>query len=148
MATQYTAGITQGQVWTAAIANQIGAASESYTPTVSNLPTSAVVGRYIRIQNLITVYASATASGAATGTISISLPTSTDANIRNSWNAVTGVALAYDLSANAWQFGVIQPGTSSVAFSFLPTPAFYAAAVPFVWANGDVLTFSITYLGA
>lgn len=147
MATQYTAGLTTGQVLTAATMNSIGAAAESYTPTVTNLPTSAVSGRYIRVNNHVTVFVKITASGAATGTISVSLPTNTNATTRD-WNGAAGVALAYDFSANAWQFGVIQLSTNTVSFSNFPTPTFYNATVPFTWANTDQIIFTITYLAA
>ncbi len=75
MATQYTAGITQGQVWTAAIANQIGAAWETWTPTISTTAGTITTGvtnyaRYGRIQNLVygafsyTITTAGTAAGA------------------------------------------------------------------------------------
>ena len=44
MATQYTAGITQGQAWTAAIANQIGATQETWAPTWTAATTNPAIG--------------------------------------------------------------------------------------------------------
>lgn len=148
MATQYTAGITQGQAWTAAIANQIGAAAESYTPTVTGLPTSSLVGRYIQVNNHVTVFVSMTASGAATANIAVTLPTSTNSSTRTLWQGASGQCLAYDVSANAWQFGTIQLSTNAVQFSQLPTPTYYGVGTPFIWANGDILNFTLTYLAA
>lgn len=147
MATQWTAGLSALTPLPAATLNTIGAAAESYTPTVTNLPTSSAVGRYIRVNNHVTVFVRLVASGAATGTISVSLPTNTNVESRQ-WNGAAGVVLATDVSVNVWQFGVIQIGTNTVSFSVLPGPAFYNATVPFTWANNDVLTFTITYLAA
>lgn len=72
MATQYTAGITQGQAWTAAIANQIGAVWETWTPTVTSssgtITSSTVnVARYARIQQIIYAYVDVTVTNNGTG---------------------------------------------------------------------------------
>ena len=72
MATQYTAGIVQGQKWTAAIANQIGAAWETWTPTVTaavGTITSYAVNsaRYARIQSIVYVYVDVTVTNNGTG---------------------------------------------------------------------------------
>ena len=71
MATQYTAGIVQGQNWTAAIANQIGAAWNDYTPVIT-CQTGAITsytsaGRWGRIQNIAFVQFQTTLTNAGTG---------------------------------------------------------------------------------
>ena len=73
MATQYTAGIVQGQKWTAAIANQIGAAWETWNPTFT--PSSGAFttvtttfARYGRIQNTVYVSMDVTLTNVGTGT--------------------------------------------------------------------------------
>ena len=60
MATQWTAGTTPGQVLTAATLNTIGAAWETYTPTIT--PNSGTIttmgtrlGKYTRINKLVIV---------------------------------------------------------------------------------------------
>ena len=59
MATQYTAGLSAGQVLTAANMNSIGAASETFTPTWTASTTNPILnngllsGRYFRINKLI-----------------------------------------------------------------------------------------------
>jgi hypothetical protein len=67
MATQYTAGIVQGQKWTAAIANQIGAAWETFTPTffsgTGQATTSTATGAYCLINKIATVHIYMNASG-------------------------------------------------------------------------------------
>jgi hypothetical protein len=75
MATQYTAGLTVGQVLTAATMNQIGAAWETWTPTISTTAGTITTGvtnyaRYGRIQNFVygvfsyTITTAGTAAGA------------------------------------------------------------------------------------
>lgn len=82
MATQYTAGLTQGQVLTAAIMNQLGAIWETWTPTYSAsgggafTTVTTTVARYAQIQKLIFVNIDATVTtlGTATGFMQFSLP--------------------------------------------------------------------------
>ena len=55
MATQYTAGLVQGQKNTAAIMNSIGAAFETYTPTWTGITVGNATQsfRYGRINKLV-----------------------------------------------------------------------------------------------
>ena len=71
MATQYTAGLTSGQVLTAETMNSIGAAWESWTPTVtasSGTITSYTIGyaKYTQINKLIVARISITVTNAGT----------------------------------------------------------------------------------
>jgi hypothetical protein len=81
MATQYTAGLTTGQVLTAATMNEIGAAWETWTPTVT--PSSGVfyvltvnLARYGRIGKLVygQIEFTLTSVGTATGIPIFTLP--------------------------------------------------------------------------
>ena len=82
MATQYTAGLTTGQVLTAATMNSIGAVWETWTPTVTatagTITTGTIVqARYARIQKLVFVelnYSVTTAGTAAGASLEITLP--------------------------------------------------------------------------
>lgn len=80
MATQYTAGLSSGQVLTAATMNSIGAAWETYTPTLSSqtgtLTTATIGARYARIQNIVFVrfQVSITNKGTAGGALGITVP--------------------------------------------------------------------------
>lgn len=82
MATQYTAGITQGQAWTAAIANQIGAAWETWTPTMGATAGTITSGtliraRYAQIQKIVFArleYSITTAGTAAGAALTFTLP--------------------------------------------------------------------------
>jgi len=62
MATQWTAGTTSGQVLTAATLNTIGAATETFTPTIVGngggsvtINNGTLTGNYFRIQKLVIV---------------------------------------------------------------------------------------------
>jgi hypothetical protein len=82
MATQYTAGLAQGQKLTAAIMNQIGAAWETWTPTYSAsgggafTTVTTTIARYAQIQKLVFVNIDATVTtlGTASGFMQFSLP--------------------------------------------------------------------------
>ena len=79
MATQYTAGLAQGQVLTADIMNQIGAAWETWTPTVTqtgNVTVTINYAKYTRIQKLVVAqfYLTVTGTGTAGSAVSVSLP--------------------------------------------------------------------------
>jgi hypothetical protein len=79
MATQWTAGTTSGQVLTAATLNTIGAASVSYTPTLTQGVTvskTIVVARYFQYQKMVIgqVSLSVTSSGTSGSRILIGLP--------------------------------------------------------------------------
>jgi hypothetical protein len=81
MATQYTAGLVQGQKLTAAIMNQLGAVWEAWTPTYSAssgtfTTVTTNVARYARIQNIIIVRIDATVTtlGTASGFMQFTLP--------------------------------------------------------------------------
>jgi hypothetical protein len=72
MATQYTAGLTAGQVLTAATMNSIGAEWETWTPTItagSGTFTTTVINnaRFTRIQKLVILNLDLTITTVGTG---------------------------------------------------------------------------------
>lgn len=72
MATQYTAGLTAGQILTAATLNTIGAAWETYTPTVTAASGAITTfgarnGKYSRINKLVVVMFDFTITNNGTG---------------------------------------------------------------------------------
>lgn len=120
MATQYTAGITQGQVWSADIANQIGAAWETWTPTVTQgtttFGTTIFYARYARIQKIVVaVYGLQIASG--TGQVGTSLGVSVPITAASSQNQAWGSAWIYDASANT-SYGSVATAASTTAATF------------------------------
>jgi hypothetical protein len=81
MATQYTAGLTTGQVLTAATMNSIGAAWETWTPnfrpeTGAWTSSTTTAAKYGRIQNLVFGQAGITINtfGTGGGNVTFDLP--------------------------------------------------------------------------
>jgi len=102
MATQYTAGLTTGQVLTAATMNSIGAAWETWTPTVTSssgtITSTTASGRYCQVNKLITctfdilITAVGTGGGALIFTLPFTAVTATGGGAWGVWRerAVTG----------------------------------------------------------
>ena len=102
MATQYTAGLSAGQILTAATMNSVGATWENWSPTVSSsagsLTSVSASARYSQINKLITctfdilITAVGTASGALLFTLPITAVTATAGGAWGTWRerAVTG----------------------------------------------------------
>ena len=85
MATQWTAGTTSGQVLTAATLNTIGAASVSYTPTLTQGVTvtkTIISAKYWQLNKLVigTVNLSITSSGTTATAVQIGLPIAANAS--------------------------------------------------------------------
>lgn len=100
MATQYNAGLTSGQVLTAATMNSIGAAWETWTPAVTQsgaVTATVTLGRYMRIQKLVIAVAklAITGTGTANNAVKVSLPiTAMDSG------QIVGQGFIYDASTN------------------------------------------------
>ena len=130
MATQYTAGIVTGQKWTAAIANQIGAAWESFTPTWTSSGTQpaigngTLIGKYTQIQKLVIAEMTVTMGSTTTygtGNYRLGLPITAKTPL---WAyAHTGTARIYD---------------ASTATIYVTVMGFFAGATTYVqgWTNG------------
>lgn len=150
MATQYTAGITQGQVWTAAIANQIGAAWESFTPTTTQgvaITQSVNYSKYLQIQKLV-IYSFnilLQSAGTAGAGVTLALPITAASLQRNlsasqfydASAATTYINVSYQVSATS--IGFINSASGGSAFGAAP-----AVTV----ANGDYIFGTIIYEAA
>lgn len=96
MATQYTAGLAQGQVLTADIMNQIGAAWETFNPAISaqtgTITTATASGRYARIQkNVIFRFSvSITNKGTGAGALYLTIPLTAQSNYGSGIAGATG----------------------------------------------------------
>jgi hypothetical protein len=97
MATQYTAGIVQGQKWTAAIANQIGAAWETWTPTITAsagafTTTTVNVARYCQLQKIVIGVISVSIGnvGTATGQLRFTVPITFNNQPATGGNGIAG----------------------------------------------------------
>lgn len=117
MATQYTAGLSAGQVLTAATMNTIGAAWETWTPVVEqpgNIGITVNLARYARIQKLVvaTFVVTITGTGTAGQSLAISLPLASN----NTVNAF-GPGFLYDASTATMYNGTFYtPSTTRAWF--------------------------------
>ena len=147
MATQYTAGLTTGQVLTAATMNSIGAAWESYTPTLTQsgaVTKTVTYAKYTQINKLCicNVRLEVTGAGTTNNAITITLPLtcSSSANVR------VGTGTFYDGSTAITYNGALQL-TSATTVAILPdvTNNFAGITPNVALANGDNLSFCLSY---
>jgi hypothetical protein len=151
MATQYTAGIVPGQKWTAAIANQIGAAWESYTPTVSQpgaITFTTSYSKYCQVQKTVVVenFLSITGTGTGGNAIRVSLPIAATLS-----GACYGSAFFYDASANnCYNLTVLHGAATDVVFFYnlVGASSNFGSAPNIPLGNGDQIRFSIVYEAA
>jgi len=117
MATQYTAGLTSGQVLTAATMNSIGATWETWTPTISSsagtiTSGSLVRARYCRIQKLIVArfeYTIGTAGTAAGSYLDFTLPVTATTN----WGGGCSMGFGREYNLTGWHLNVWLISTTS-----------------------------------
>ena len=157
MATQYTAGLTTGQVLTAATMNSIGAAWESYTPTFVNITVGngVLVARYSQINKLVNVAfkltnGSTTSIGAA-GSITMSLPVAATTTAYALTAHLIGTASSYDQSAGTnYQTWVRIDSSTTVAFGYMTSYRYQEiyGVGPMTWAVNDVLSGTFSYEAA
>jgi hypothetical protein len=80
MATQYTAGLSAGNVLTAATMNSIGAAWETWTPTITQTGnvtfTASATSTYAQVQKIVfgSIYLTVTGTGTGASNVVVSLP--------------------------------------------------------------------------
>lgn len=118
MATQYTAGFSPGTKNTAAIMNSIGAAWETWTPTIT--PTSGTfttittnVARYARLQTIVVANLdfTITSVGTGSGVVQFTLPVAT----RSGANGLTaGAFREIAVSGFTGVVGVADSGVTTV----------------------------------
>ena len=157
MATQWTAGTTSGQVLTAATLNTIGAAWETWTPTLTasttnpNLgSTGTASGRYARINKIVIGNAQFTFNGAGIaaglGFYFCSLPiTAQGAGL------MAGSSLAIDVSTFASTINLCQTDTVNRLIGVGTGGGGLAASIQnstYVWAAGDFIRFNFCYEAA
>jgi hypothetical protein len=154
MATQWTAGLTSGTTLPAATLNTIGAAWESYTPTISQGATlTKTIGyaKYTRINKLVIVHVMCTITSAGTaGSVYVCTLPITAANADAPYFGCNGSATFYDASAaQPYVWGVHLGASSQINFVGITAGGNYAGNVPNVTAaNGDTLSFIISYEAA
>ena len=156
MATQYTAGLTTGEVLTAATMNSIGAAWETYTPTFVNITVGngTVVARYSQVNKLVTVQMKFTLGSTSTiggaGGCTMSLPKTSVSAQYDAAASLIGIGGMYDNAGTNYFGWVSWKSTSTVGFGSLLVNRYQEiyAPSPFTWGTGDILTASFTYEAA
>lgn len=151
MATQYTAGITQGQVWTAAIANQIGAVWETWTPTITQTGnvtfTQAAQSYYGRIQKIVfaAVYLTVTGAGTIGSQVTVSLPVTARTPL-----VPVGQGFIYDASAATNYVVTSVADTTTTAYFFYTNASgnAWGVAPNVALANGDQIRIQFMYEAA
>jgi hypothetical protein len=158
MATQYTAGLTTGQVLTAAIMNQIGAAWESYTPAWTSNGTAPAIGNgvltgtYGRINKTVfgqIFMKTGSTSTYGTGTYRFSLPPIASTGL-NSFSTV-GYGYVLDVSAaNVTTVILTRSGNTDRVDLRFTGGGFgeLTATAPYTFANGDEFHLSFFYQAA
>lgn len=118
MATQWTAGLTDNTVLPASTLNTIGAAWETWTPTVTQnnavAVTETVPSRYARIQKIVFayVYLTATGTGTAGSSVRVSLPLTARQSL-----IIVGQGFIFDSSASfLYAVTAYAPTTTAVEF--------------------------------
>lgn len=149
MATQYTAGLSAGQVLTAATMNQLGAAWESYTPTVkggaTTLTGTILYAKWARIQKTVWVQVQfqSTGAGAANGIISVSYPSGLTP-VQVSGDKTIGTFQILD-SGTAWYFGSAAATNPCQGLAYGGGNYMGAATPAMTIANNDVISIAVCY---
>jgi hypothetical protein len=156
MATQYTAGLSAGQILTAATMNQIGAVWETWTPALTASTTnptlgtgSSITGRYGRIQKTVfgnvTILFGSSGVAAGTGFYFVSLPVTAQSNtppVGSGWLLDSSTSLLR-------QVEVTLDTTSRVALWIDNSTNFAVSATnPWTWAASDQIRFNFVYEAA
>ena len=147
MATQYTAGFSIGQVLTAANMNSIGAAWETYTPTLTQgvaVAKTVNYARYCQIQKTVILQVLLTCTGAGLGgTISVSLPSSLVPSTISA-QRVIGSFFIHD-SGTALYVGLATGESPVKGYSYGSTNNMGAALPIMTLAANDQVSIAVTY---
>jgi hypothetical protein len=147
MATQYTAGLTTGEVLTAATMNSIGAAWESYTPTLTQLGTvtnTITYSKYTRINKLCiyNVRLEVTGAGTTNNAITVTLPLTCASPVVTR----VGTGSFYDASAAIVYNGTAQLITTTTVGILPDAVNNFAGITPNVpLAANDQISFCLAY---
>ena len=148
MATQYTAGLSTGQVLTAATMNSIGAATETFTPTIVGsgggsvtIGNGTLTGNYFRIQKLVIVNYVLTWGSSTSTTCSglwlFSVPVG---------NATRGNAFGRILDAGNTYYRVTGlAGSNKMVLQATDTGSEVQNTIPMTWATNDTLVVTFVY---
>lgn len=156
MATQYTAGLSAGQVLTAATMNQIGAAWETWTPALTASTTnptlgtgSTASGRYGRIQKTVFgqlfIQFGTSGTNNGSGFYFVSVPVTAQAS-----GPTIGSGFILDNSASLLRHVVAVLDTTSRIALWIDNSTNFAAAAtnPWTWAASDQIRVDFCYEAA
>jgi hypothetical protein len=146
MATQYTAGLSVGEVLTSATMNSIGAAWETYAPTITNYVPAGSTSKYTRINKLVIWQFSSIVSTATAGEISFTLPVTAATSITAA--GARNFGLYYDASvADSFIMALFIPTTTTVKL-FNADSATPAVLNGSALAINDEISFVLIYEAA
>jgi hypothetical protein len=156
MATQWTAGLTSGATLSANTLNTIGAAWETWTPSLTasiTNPTlgtgSTAAGRYGRINKTVfgncRLFFGSSGTSAGSGFYFVSLPITAQAS-----GVLAGSGYVYDSSTGLVRQVSIALDTTSRISLYLDNATNYAVSStnPFTWAASDQIQFIFEYEAA
>ena len=162
MATQYTAGLAQGQVLTADIMNQIGAVTETFTPTWTSSGTAPALGngtlsgRYFRLQKLVfvqTLLIAGSTTTYGTGTYRFALPVTARAGLYGFMSQGVGrvwdfsTSTAYDVHAS-FEGGATTYINAYYSARGVTVSTFVGATAPITFAANDEIQLTFWYEAA
>lgn len=162
MATQYTAGLSSGQVLTAATMNSIGAAWESWTPALTASTTNPTLGsgsfaggKYTRINKLVIATFTirfGTSPNAGSGTYRVSVPVTAASTQLYYQNELGQVLIRDDSTQVQYQATSYLNTTTTLELAYSAT---YGGALvnvahnaPWTWTTNDTLSGIIIYEAA
>jgi hypothetical protein len=147
MATQWTAGTVSGQVLTAATMNTIGAAWESYTPTLTqgvSVGKTVNYAKYCQIQKTVILQVLLTCTGSGLGgVISVSLPSGL-VPVSSSAQRVIGSFFIHD-STTAFYVGLATGESPVKGYSYGTTNNMGAALPAITLVANDQVSIEVTY---
>lgn len=115
----------------------------AYTPTVGNFSPTVTLSNWYRNGDRMVINGYLTATGAASGTITVSIPSGYSIDTAKiSPNLTTlGTAYAADATGNVYTGSVVYNATTSISFSGPNTASRWNATVPFTWASSDTISY-------
>lgn len=151
MATQWTAGLSDGTALPASTLNQIGAVWETWTPAVTQsgaVTATTTLARYMRIQKLVIAVAkmTITGTGTANNAVTLSLPITA-----NNTAQMIGSGFIYDASANLLDLVICEGATTTTTKFYrdgVGANAFWGIDRNIALANGDVISVTLMYEAA
>lgn len=115
----------------------------AYTPTLTGFPATIQAARYKQIGKTVHVMGRLTLTGGPTGVLRVGLPVAAHAS---AVDAFLGSVVGYKSQASVGVPRLLDATT--VDFYSHGAASEWSAAVPWGWASGDTLRFSLTYEAA